>query len=155
MHAINTMCEELEILANVRMDTTDQHVDVSEFRVKKDAKDIKNFLNGFHPFPEINKILSIVSGVVGGNNINCHKAYEVGITSMFKMIGQTFNNIKLKRSEKVRIGLLCSPACTNCQSQSCSNVIDEDSCDIEEETADSSSVEQFMDIQPEEEKAKK
>ena len=53
-----------------------------------------------------------------------------------------------------RVGLSCSPACTNCQFQSCSNVqsipIDEDSCDIDEEIADSSSVEQFMDIQPEE-----
>ena len=51
--------------------------------------------------------------------------------------------------------MLCSPACTNCQGQSCSNVqlnpIDEDSCDIDEETADSSSVEQFMNIQQEEE----
>ena len=54
-----------------------------------------------------------------------------------------------------RVGLSCSPACTNCQSQSCSNVqsnpIDEDSCDIDEEIADSASVEQFMDIQQEEE----
>ena len=45
--------------------------------------------------------------------------------------------------------------CTNCQSQSCSNVqsnpTDEDSCDIDKEIADSSSVEQFMDIQQEEE----
>ena len=51
--------------------------------------------------------------------------------------------------------MLCFPACTNCQGQSCSNVqlnpIDEDSCDIDEETADSSSVEQFINIQQEEE----
>ena len=49
----------------------------------------------------------------------------------------------------------CSTKCTNCQNQSCSNfqsnAIDEDSCDIDEETADSSSVEQFMNIQQEEE----
>ena len=54
-----------------------------------------------------------------------------------------------------RVGLSCLPACTNCQGQSCSNVqsnpIDEDPCDIDEKTADSSSVEQFMDIQQEEE----
>ena len=62
------------------------------------------FLSGFHQiilFPEINRILSIASGVVGGNNINCHKTRKVGIASMSKIIGQTFNNIKLKRSEKV------------------------------------------------------
>ena len=49
----------------------------------------------------------------------------------------------------------CSPACTNCQGQCCSNVqsnpLDEDSFDIDEEKADSSPVKQFMDIQQEEE----
>ena len=54
------------------------------------------------------------------------------------------------------VGLSCSPACINCQNQSCSNVQsnpkDEDSCDIDEKIADSSSVEQFVDIQQEEEK---
>ena len=50
---------------------------------------------------------------------------------------------------------MCSAACSNCQGQSCSNVqlnpIDEDACDIiGEETADSSSVDQFMNIQQEE-----
>ncbi|CAK1588684.1 unnamed protein product [Parnassius mnemosyne] len=54
-----------------------------------------------------------------------------------------------------RVRLLCSPACTNCQGQSCSNVrlkpIDEDSYDIDEETSDSSLVKQFLNIQQEEE----
>lgn len=31
MHAMNTLCD-----ANVRMDTTDQHVDASDSRVKKE-----------------------------------------------------------------------------------------------------------------------
>lgn len=104
MHAMNTVCDGLEVLANVRMDTADQHVDASDSRVKKNAEDIKKLLDWFSshdPFPEINKILSIASGVVGNDNINCHKAREVGIASMSKMTGQTFNNIKLKRSEKV------------------------------------------------------
>ncbi|KAK4885458.1 hypothetical protein RN001_001729 [Aquatica leii] len=104
MHAMNTVCDGLEDLANVRMNTTDQHVDASDSRVKKDAKDIKILLDWFSshdPFPKINKILSIASGVVGDDKINCHKAREVGIASMSKMTGQTFNNIKLKRSEKV------------------------------------------------------
>lgn len=104
MHAMNTVCDELEFLANVRMDTTDQHVDASDSRVEKDAKDIKILLDWFSshdPFPEINKILSIASGVIGDDKINCHKAREVGIASMSKTTGQTFNHIKLKRTDKV------------------------------------------------------
>ncbi|PZC75227.1 hypothetical protein B5X24_HaOG206534 [Helicoverpa armigera] len=104
MHAMNTVCEGLEVLANVHMDTTDQHVDASDSRRKKDAKDIKILFDWFlshEPFPKLNKIVSIASGVVGDDKINCHKAREVGIASMSKMTGKTFNNIKLKRSQKV------------------------------------------------------
>lgn len=85
------------------MDTTDQHVDANDSRVKKDVKDIKILLDWFsshNPFPKINKILSIASGVVGDDKINCYKDREVGIASMSKMTGQTFNIIKLKRTEK-------------------------------------------------------
>lgn len=37
MHAMNTVCDRLEELANIRMDNTDQHVDASDSRVKKDT----------------------------------------------------------------------------------------------------------------------
>ncbi|GBN63061.1 hypothetical protein AVEN_153471-1 [Araneus ventricosus] len=41
MHATNTVCEGLEDLANVKMDTTDKRVDASDSRVKRDTEDIK------------------------------------------------------------------------------------------------------------------
>ncbi|CAH1099224.1 unnamed protein product [Psylliodes chrysocephalus] len=102
MHAMNTVCERLEDLANVRMDTTEQHVDASDLRVKKDTKDIRKLLERFSthdPFPEVDKIIYISSGVVG--EINCYKARVVGLNSMTKLTGLTFNNIKLKRADKV------------------------------------------------------
>ena len=49
---------------------------------------------------KIREIISIASGIVGDNKINCHKAREVGIAAMSKMTGETFN-IKLKRADKV------------------------------------------------------
>ncbi|GBN61819.1 hypothetical protein AVEN_137512-1 [Araneus ventricosus] len=100
MHATNTVCEGLEDLANVKMDTTDKHVDASDSYVKRDTEDIKKLLEWFLlrcPFPMVEKIISIASGVVGDEKINCRNACKVGITSMTKMFGQTFNNIKLKR----------------------------------------------------------
>ncbi|GBM38242.1 hypothetical protein AVEN_47338-1 [Araneus ventricosus] len=87
-HATNTACEGLEDLANVKMDTTDKHVDASDSRVKRDTEDIKKLLGWFllhDPFPVVEKIISIASGVVSDENINCHNAREVGITSMTKM----------------------------------------------------------------------
>lgn len=110
MHAMNTVCEKLEDLADVRMDTVDQHLDASDSSVKRDVQDITKLLEWFslhEPFPKVDKIISIASGVVGDNKINCHNAREVGISSMAKMVGQSFNNwpsfnnIKLKRADKV------------------------------------------------------
>ncbi|GBN63618.1 hypothetical protein AVEN_238922-1 [Araneus ventricosus] len=86
------------------MDTTDKHVDASDSCVKRYTEDIKKLLEWFllhDPFPVVEKIISIASGVVGDEKINCHNAREVGITSMIRMFGQTFNNIKLKRVDKV------------------------------------------------------
>ncbi|GBM19706.1 hypothetical protein AVEN_79781-1 [Araneus ventricosus] len=113
MHATNTVCEGLEDLAKVKMDTTDKHVDESDSRVKRDTEDIKKLLEWFllhDHFPVVEKIISIVSGVVGEEKINCHNARKVGITSMTKMFGQTFNNIKLKRVDKVLLLLTISSA---------------------------------------------
>ena len=44
MYAMNIVCEGVEDLANVRMDTTDQHVAASDSPVKKDTKDIQKLL---------------------------------------------------------------------------------------------------------------
>ena len=103
MHAMNTVCEGLEDLADIKTYTTDQHVDASDSRIKKDDKDIEKLQQWFlshDPFPKIKEIISIASGIVGDNKINCHKASEVGIAAMSKMTGETFN-IKLKRADKV------------------------------------------------------
>ncbi|KAL4718517.1 hypothetical protein ACJJTC_010356 [Scirpophaga incertulas] len=101
---MNTVCEGLEDLADVRMDTTDQHVDASDSRVKRDTEDINKLLEWFllhDPFPVVPRIMSIASGVVGDDKINCHNARAVGLASITKMTGQTFNNIKLKRADRV------------------------------------------------------
>ncbi|CAG4943948.1 unnamed protein product [Parnassius apollo] len=72
--------------------------------MKKDSQDIQSLLEWFSlhdPFPEVNRIVSIASGIVGDDKINCHKAREVGIACMSKITGLTFDNIKLKRADKV------------------------------------------------------
>lgn len=104
MHAMNTVCDKLENFANIRMDTTEQHVDASDSRVKKDAKGIRRISEWFSthdPFPEAYKIVSIANGVIGDDKINCYKAHKVGLASVAKMTGLTFNNIKLKRADEV------------------------------------------------------
>lgn len=74
-----------------------------------------------------------------------------------KLLNTIFCNCKKGCSAKCgckKIGLQCSPACTNCQGVSCSNVQlntrEEDSCDFDEETTDSSSFEQFLSVHQQE-----
>lgn len=49
----------------------------------------------------MNQIRAIDSGIIGDDKINCHKAYEIGFISMKSMIGEQFDNVKLKRSNRV------------------------------------------------------
>ncbi|GBM17758.1 hypothetical protein AVEN_99641-1 [Araneus ventricosus] len=72
MHATNTVCEGLEDLANVKMDTTDKRVDASDSRAKRDTEDIKKLREWFllhDPFPVVEKIISIASGVIGDEKL--------------------------------------------------------------------------------------
>lgn len=69
MHAMNTVCDGLEVPANVLMYTKDQHVDESHSRVKM-LKILKYIMAGFHYRYLNNESV---------NNINCYKSSEVGI----------------------------------------------------------------------------
>lgn len=63
MHMMNTVCEGLEDLANVRMDTTDQHVDASDSRVKGLEILINLWSGSYHMILfVVQKIMSTASG---------------------------------------------------------------------------------------------
>lgn len=104
MHAMNSVCEELEDLCNIKLDTTDQHVDARDSRVERDITDVTKLMEWFschNPFPQFPHIMSISSGIIGDDNINCHQAYQVGLISMESMKNLTFDNIKLKRANRI------------------------------------------------------
>ena len=54
-----------------------------------------------YPFPTNNQIVSISTGVIGDDKVNCHNAKEIGLQSMEKIIGEKFNNLKFKRANGV------------------------------------------------------
>ncbi|GBM96679.1 hypothetical protein AVEN_69287-1 [Araneus ventricosus] len=45
--------------------------------------------------------MSIDSGIVGGNEVNCHLPEEIGRDMISKMTGKNFENVKFKRKGKV------------------------------------------------------
>lgn len=49
----------------------------------------------------MDEIMSISTGVVGDDKINCHLAQEIGTIGVSKIIGENFDSVKFKRKEKV------------------------------------------------------
>ncbi|GFY50124.1 uncharacterized protein TNIN_488681 [Trichonephila inaurata madagascariensis] len=105
MYAINTICDEMEKSCTIFLDSTEQHVDDRDSRVKRDNTDVSKLVKWFalhNPFPNTQQLVSLASVMVGNDQINCHKAHEIGLVSMVsKITGLKFNEIKLKRSDQV------------------------------------------------------
>ncbi|CAG9782212.1 unnamed protein product [Diatraea saccharalis] len=104
MYATNTICEEIERFCKISFDSVDQHVDARDSRIKRDNTDVNELVDWFtlhNPFPNTNQLVSLASGIVGNDQINCHRALEIGLQSMVKITGLNFNEIKLKRVDKV------------------------------------------------------
>lgn len=84
--------------------STDQHVDNTGSRIKRDNEDTKKMLEWLEqhpPFTDTSDLIFISRGVVGNKKINCHLSKEVGVEGMTRMIGGDFKTMKLKRSDRV------------------------------------------------------
>lgn len=98
------VCNEMEDFCNVCFTTTEQHVDSTEYRIKRDVADLEKletFFNRYDPFPETDKITSIFSGIVGSDTVNCHEAYEEGKKSLKSITGNNFGSVKFQRKNKI------------------------------------------------------
>lgn len=101
---VREVCNAMESFCNVSYASSEQHVDFRLTRILRDNSDLKilsSFLEEYDPFPVTEQVMSIYSGVVGDGKINCFKALEIGLQLQKNLIGQTFSNIKFKRSNKV------------------------------------------------------
>lgn len=91
----------------MRRYTSLQHKELSESRIQRDNADqdlLMNFFEYRNPFRVgIDKgVFSIYTGIIGGSDINCYNAECHGKSIMSKLVGQNFEEIKLKRNDKVR-----------------------------------------------------
>ncbi|KYM97251.1 hypothetical protein ALC62_12065 [Cyphomyrmex costatus] len=98
------VCEEVESFAGVACATTEQHIDMRSTRVIRDNSDVEKLYVWFsehNPFPEGKELISLGTGIIGNNSINCHKALEVGSELLKKIVGNNFESLSFKRKEKV------------------------------------------------------
>lgn len=95
---------QLEEFCGVTYGTSEQHVDARLSRVQKDDADVTILLDWFsyhYPFPIGQFVMPISTGITGGEKIDCHKAFEKGIHSIAKIIGNNFSDVKFQRKNRV------------------------------------------------------
>lgn len=65
------------------------------------------FLAGFRecsPFPTnlpMKQLISLSSGLVAGDKVNCYCAFDIGQDAMTMAVGKTFGDLSLKHLDKV------------------------------------------------------
>lgn len=104
MSAVNEVCQSLEDFCDLSMIFSEQHVELRSLRISRDNSDIlqlTNWLSLYYPFPGCKVIMSIVSGLIGNDSINCHKTVKIGKIAMDSIVGKHFSDVSLKRNNRV------------------------------------------------------
>lgn len=77
----NDITKEIEKFCNIKFVSSEQHVDARDSRIKRDDADVLKIDEWFKsndPFPHMDTIICISTGVTGTENINCCDSFEIG-----------------------------------------------------------------------------
>ena len=101
------MCISLEKYAGITPATSEQHKEMLPSRQKRDNHDLDCFLEWFQVHPPFENrlsdiLVSLSTGIVADETINCDDAVNKGSLAMKHMVGQIFNEVKLCHKDKVK-----------------------------------------------------
>ena len=108
MHRRAGVHDAMASLTKLNWVSSEQHVELATSRRQRDMKDMNSFtswLESHNPFDTTSKELrSISSGLTASedDSINCDDAENVGRKLQEKLDGACFENVSMKRSEKIR-----------------------------------------------------
>ena len=112
MTATHDICSSLEEFCGVLFSSAEQHEDFRKSRRSRDATDIDKlsaWLDNHPPFPELQHIMSLATGLVGDATVTCFNATAIGKQSMQKIVGKSFSSVSF--SQKWRALPLSSMSC--------------------------------------------
>ncbi|CAH0757850.1 unnamed protein product [Diatraea saccharalis] len=101
---VQKVSEKVEMYCKVEAKSCEQHMDSGRARIKRDRTDIAKlfqWLKTHDPFRITDKIVCISKGIVGHNEINCHKARDIGRDMMLAKVGCNYNDIRFSRKQRV------------------------------------------------------
>lgn len=93
------VCNQMEDFCNVSLATTEQQVDSKSTELQKMLKILEtyyHFFDRYDPYPVTENMMSIYSGIIGGDDVNGHNAYEERVQSLNHIIGNNFGDIKFQ-----------------------------------------------------------
>ncbi|GBN38116.1 hypothetical protein AVEN_100191-1 [Araneus ventricosus] len=105
MTALQHICVGIEKFCDVDLNSSDEHLKISDSRVQRDIDDCRKMVEWFkhyNPLPENSNLILISTGVVGDSRINCHMAKEEGILGIKKIEGSNFYTVKFRRNDRVQ-----------------------------------------------------
>lgn len=97
--------EGLEEFCGITTSNSDQQVDLNNSRMKIDDKHLEKFVTWLmehNPFTWRNSIVSLSTGVMGGPEVDCYKAFEKGKKAIKLMIDKRADRIRVTRSHMVK-----------------------------------------------------
>lgn len=104
MPIVTTVSQQIEDLCGLSFRTCEQHTDARDSRIIRDNKDVHKLVDWFKshdPFTVSEFVISISTGILGDETINCHKAFEIGNSSMNSIVGTNFEQVKFVRKNRV------------------------------------------------------
>ncbi|KAK3931373.1 Glycerophosphodiester phosphodiesterase [Frankliniella fusca] len=94
----------LEVFCGIARATSEQHADLRDSTISRDAEHLDiftNWLESHSPFDQpSDKLVSLSSGLIANNSINCDRAYEIGCEAMEKHVGKPFSEVTFHRKDK-------------------------------------------------------
>ncbi|KAL7301920.1 hypothetical protein TKK_0005515 [Trichogramma kaykai] len=105
MQAAFDLMYDLEEFCGLKSYFSEQHVDLLNHRMNRDDEDVRKLLlwiDKHDLFRTDSQLISVSSGVIGDESINCHMATELGKKSMATMIEKSACDISLSTKFKVK-----------------------------------------------------
>ncbi|CAD6231375.1 GSCOCG00012225001-RA-CDS, partial [Cotesia congregata] len=104
MIRLQDVCEQVTEYCNLSMDTSEQHIDYRDSRIKRDNEDLEKIDNWFatHVFTQdCSELICIANGIVASEDVNCQRAFEIGEDLITNIIGSDFQRLSFQRKNKV------------------------------------------------------
>ena len=105
-HHTGAIHEGMTQLTNVHNGNSDQHMELSEAKKKRDSEDgekIYVWLKEHNPFTTIDsRLRSISTGITSQSELTCDKAEEIGEDIQLKLDNVAFAEAKIKRNDRVK-----------------------------------------------------